>query len=363
MNNALVLFEDGKYKYIAMVNGNKNWDKEVWGGYNETGFAIVNTAAYNNNTGDTTELKDQEGVVMKMALQYCNTLQDFERLLDTLNKPMGVDSNFGVIDAYGGAAYYETGNYNYKKFDANNPDVAPHGFLVRTNFSVSGDTTEGYGFIRYNTAFKALNEGLKHNLLSPQYAFDKLSRNLYHSLTETSLRDDIPVSRDTRDLRFFIDYIPRVSTSAAMLIVGTKNEKHADEAMMWTVLGSPLCSVAVPVWLSAGKPLPRVLDMNDSLRAPLCNAALTLKQDCFPVTRGSGKKYINLSAVINQEQTGYLQLLKPVENTIFEKTEKLCVHIANGTKSYNDIQAFYTWADKYLNNFYKEKFNCTLLKK
>ncbi|MEA3446913.1 MAG: hypothetical protein U9Q98_00465 [Bacteroidota bacterium] len=363
MDNALVLFEDGKYKYIAVVNGNENWDKEVWGGYNETGFAIVNAAAYNNNTGDTTQLKDQEGVVMKMALQHCRTLQDFERLLDTLNKPMGVDSNFGVIDASGGAAYYETGNYNYKKFDANDPDVAPHGFLVRTNFSVSGDTTKGYGFIRYNTALQVLNEGLNRNQLSPQYAFDKLSRNLYQSLTGTNLGDNLPASRDTRDLRFFIDYIPRVSTSAAMLIVGTGNEKQADEVMMWTVLGSPLCSVAVPVWLSAGKPLPRVLAMNDSLRAPLCNAALALKQDCFPVTRGSGKKYINLSAVINQEQTGYLQLLKPVENTIFEKGEKLCVHIANGTKSYNDIQAFYTWVDKYLNNFYKEKFNCALVKK
>jgi hypothetical protein len=196
---------------------------------------------------------------------------------------------------------------------------------------VSGDTTEGYGFIRYNTAFQALNEDLMRNQLSPQYVFDKLSRNLYHSLTGTSLRDNIPVSRDTPDLRFFIDYIPRVSTSAAILIVGTGNEKHADEVMMWTVLGSPLCSVAVPVWLSAGKPLPHVLAMNDNLRAPLCNAALALKQDCFPVTRGSGKKYINLSAT--------------------------------GTKSHEEIQAFYTWVDEYLNNLYKEKFDCPLVKK
>ncbi len=363
MDNALVFFKDGKYKYMAVVNGNEKWNKEVWGGYNETGFAIINSAAYNNNTTDTTDHKDQEGVVMKMALQYCRTLQDFERLLDTLKKPMGVDSNFGVIDAYGGASYYETGNYAYKKFDANDPDVAPEGFLVRTNFSVSGDATEGYGYIRYNTAFKALNEGLEHDQLTPEYAFNKLSRNFYHSLTETDLKDDIPVSRNQHDLRFFIDYIPRVSTSAAMLIVGAQNESHADEAMMWTVLGFPLCSVAVPVWISAGKSLPRVLAMNDSLRAPLCNAALDFKKDCFPVTRGSGKKYINLAAVINQEQTGYLQLLKPVENTIFEKGENLCVHISNGTKSHGDIQAFYTWVDDYLNNQYKEKFNCALLRK
>jgi hypothetical protein len=362
MDNALVFFDDGKYKYIAVVNGNEKWDKEVWGGYNETGFAIVNSAAYNNTTNDTTDYKDQEGVVMKMALQYCRTLQDFEHLLDTLKKPMGVDSNFGVIDACGGASYYETGNYAYKKFDANDPDVAPHGFLVRTNFSVSGDTTDGYGYIRHNTAFKVINEGLERDQFTPEYAFDNLSRNFYHSLTETDLTDDIPVSRDQHDLRFFIDYIPRVSTSSAMLIVGAQNESHADEAMMWTVLGSPLCSVAVPVWLSAGKPLPRVLAMNDSLRSPLCNAALAFKKDCFPVTRGSGQKYINLAAVINQEQNGFLQLLKPVEKEVYAKAEILINKLSNGNKSHGDVQAFYSWVDGYLNRKYKDSLDYSLLK-
>jgi len=105
MQNSLAWFNDGKYKYIGLVDGKKAWKKAVWGGYNETGFAIINTAAYNNNLGDTTKFKDQEGVVMKRALQTCSNLADFEKLLESWPKPMGVDANFGVIDAFGGAAY------------------------------------------------------------------------------------------------------------------------------------------------------------------------------------------------------------------------------------------------------------------
>ena len=83
-----------------------------------TGFAIMNSASYNLNLQDTSKLKDNEGFVMKKALQSCATLQDFEALLKSLPKPMGVNANFGVIDANGGAAYYETSNYTFIKFNA-----------------------------------------------------------------------------------------------------------------------------------------------------------------------------------------------------------------------------------------------------
>ncbi|MGB8357892.1 MAG: hypothetical protein WCD55_04675, partial [Bacteroidales bacterium] len=145
LDNAIAFFSDGKYQYIGIVDSKATWKSEVWGGYNSAGFAIMNTAAYNNNTGDTTKLTDQEGVVMKMALQNCATLADFEKMLSDLPKPLGVDANFGVIDASGGAAYYETGNYGFKKIDANDPALAPNGYLIRTNFSFTGTVNAGGG--------------------------------------------------------------------------------------------------------------------------------------------------------------------------------------------------------------------------
>lgn len=362
MHNSLVFFNDGKYRYIGLVDGNEDWNKNVWGGYNETGFAIINSAAYNNNLGDTSKFQDQEGVVMKLALQTCKTIADFENLLRNLPKPMGVDANFGVIDAYGGAAYYETGNYKFVKFDANDPAVAPDGILIRTNHSMSADITKGYGFCRYNTAALALKKAVSEKNFTAQYLFNNISRNLYHSLTKTDLSSNQPEKRTDVEYKFFIDYIPRQITASAIMIVGAKDEKHFNDAMMWTILGFPLTSVAVPVWISAGEKLPECVAMDDSLRAPLCEAALRFKEECFPITYDRGTNYINMSAVMNQQKNGYMQLLQPVENEIFEMTYRLIESIEKGKKSVKDIQDFYKWIDHYLSGAYNDKFKYPLYK-
>lgn len=356
MQNSLSYFTDGQYTYIGLVDGVKDWDKMVWGGYNETGFAIINTAAYNNNLGDTTKLKDQEGVVMKLALQTCQNLADFEKLLESLPKPMGVDANFGVIDAFGGAAYYETGNRDFKKYDANDPTIAPNGILIRTNHSMRADLTKGFGFCRFNTAKDVLSQAVAKKLLTPNFLLNHLSRNLTHSLTQTDLWTELPEKREVPEFKFFIDYIPRISTSAAILIVGAKDRKDADKAMMWTILGFPLTSVAIPVWIAGGEVLPKAVTMTNELKSPICKAALKLKADCFPITYDRGTNYINLSAVINEQQTGYLQLLQPIETTLFERAAEL----HKSSNFISEIQTFYNWVDQYLYENYKEQFDIDL---
>jgi hypothetical protein len=342
------------------VNSNKDWNKMVWGGYNSAGFAIINSAAYNNNTGDTTKLKDQEGVIMKLALMYCKTLRDFENLLDTLHKPLGADANFGVIDAGGGAAYYETGNFRFVKYDVNDPGVAPKGYLVRTNHSFSGTPDAGYGYARYNTAVATMEEAAANHSFTPRYLFNHISRNLTHSLTHTNLMDNMAENRSIPDLRFFIDYIPRVSTSASILIVGATDEKHVNDMVMWTIPGFPLTSVAIPVWLKGGRKLPDIVIMKGNLHSPLCDAALKLKEACFPVTRDRGENYINIAAVVNRQNTGYIQMLQPVEDTVFIKANQMVAEWNNGPLSENRIQEFYHWLDAYLDKSYQKLFGIKL---
>jgi hypothetical protein len=360
MQNSLVYFNDGRYKYIGLVDGIPEWNKMVWGGYNETGFAIINTAAYNNNIGDTTKFKDQEGVIMKLALQTCQTLSDFEKLLESLPKPSGLDANFGVIDASGGAAYYETGNHDFKKFDANDPLIAPDGILVRTNHSLRGDLTKGFGFCRYNTAVSAVNKAAIEKQISPQFLFNNLSRNLTHSLTNSDLWTEIPKERAVPEFKFFIDYIPRVLTASAIMIVGAKNKEQVKDAVMWTILGFPLTSVAIPVWISGGSTLPKAVTMDEKFQSPICSAALKFKEECFPITYDRGSNYINLSVVINQQKNGYLQLLQPIEQGIFEKARLLTDGLEKGVKSEKDIQIFYAWIDQYLSKEYNSQFNFNL---
>jgi len=92
----------------------------------------------------------------------------------------------------------------------------------------------------------------------------------------------------------------------------------------------------------------------------LCTAALKFKEECFPITYDRGTNYINLSAVINKEKSGYTQVLKPIEDEIFEQTRQLTESLEKGKKSENDILDYYKWIDHYLSQSYNEKFHYTL---
>lgn len=297
---------------------------------------------------------------MKLALQTCRTLEDFENLLKSIPKPMGSDANFGVIDAFGGAAFYETENFRFKKFDANDSTITPNGILVRTNHSLSADLTKGFGYNRYNTAFSALNKASEAKKISPRFLFNHLSRNLYHSLTKTDLSAVLPQKRNTPEFKFFIDYIPRESTASAIMMVGAKDPNHLNDAMMWTILGFPLTSVAIPTWIPAGNQLPLAVTLDKNFKSPICTAALKLKEECFPITYDRGTNYINLSVVINQQKNGYMQLLQPIENEIFERAGLLMAELEKGKKTQADIQSFYSWIDQYLSKEYSEQFNINL---
>lgn len=363
MKNSLAIFNDGKYKYMGVVNSTqKGWDKAIWGGYNETGFAIINTAAYNNNIGDTTKASGRDGVVMKMALKVCSSLEDFECFLDTLSKPRGVNSNYGVIDAHGGAAYYETGNFKYVKVDANDPIAAPNGIIIRTNHSMSADLSKGFGFNRFNNATRIVNHAAKQKTLSPQFLMNAVSRSLYHPRIDRDLADNLPKNKEQAKYEFFMDFIPRISTSSTMMMVSARDAEHVEETMMWTILGFPLTSVAVPTWLSVGE-LPKVVAMSEDLQSPICTAALTFKDECFPIKIDKGQNYINFAVVMNQEKTGYMQLLKPIEDEIYDKANALILEMESGSKTQKDILAYYQWLDKFLVKSFKKTFNYNLLKK
>ena len=113
--NDIQWFQGEKYAFIALVNTDEPFDKEVWAGTNSAGFSIMNTATYDLKEDDVpAELMDREGYLMYRALEICATVADFEHFIDTLSKPMGVEANFGVIDAQGGAVYYEMDNWKIR---------------------------------------------------------------------------------------------------------------------------------------------------------------------------------------------------------------------------------------------------------
>ena len=70
-----------KYNFIALMNSGRK-SKYAWGGTNDAGFSIMNTASYNLNYDIKSENKFPNGEnVMYRALSTCATLEDFEKML------------------------------------------------------------------------------------------------------------------------------------------------------------------------------------------------------------------------------------------------------------------------------------------
>ena len=357
--NRIVYSNSGKYAYIGLVNSNDVNNNEVWSGTNSAGFCIMNTASYNlKGKDDTTKEADFEGVVMRRALECCATLQDFERFLDTLSRPMKVEANFAVIDAHGGAAYYETNNYSYYKADANDPMQAPHGYLIRTNFSYSGRINEGMGYVRHETAVRLFSQRSAYAQFTPEWIFSSADRSYYHSLLGTDLRDyDFNASGAT-GFAIDQDYIPRASTSASIVFQGIKEGELPEHTTMWTALGFPSCSVAVPLWVKGGEKLPAMLVKGEkSENAPLCEKVVALKYRVFLVKRGNGYKYFNWAVLYNPSGTGIMQQLAPIEEAIFVKSYTTMKQWGDGSWSEANIQRFYTELNTIVEKAYKDLFN------
>lgn len=315
LNNKLMYFSGAKYDFIGLVNSPDKEGKEIWIGMNSAGFAIMNSVSYNiylkNDVKDKD--KDKEGIVMKLALETCGSVDDFEKLLNSLEKPMGLETNFGVIDAYGNGAFFETGHWNYKKYDLND---APEGYMIRTNFSYSGETDKGQGYERYLMEEQLFGEAYKNDNINVRFILQDAARCLKHGLTQEDLTKAYTDNPDKVKFVPYTDFISRHSTSSSVVIQGAKNEKDTGNMIMWTILGFPPCSVSYPVWFNDEKVLPDLLKADSSGFAPLCSMALELKEKCFPVTRGRGTNYVNINALYNGAGTGIMQVLKPLEDEI-----------------------------------------------
>lgn len=357
--NKLMYFDDGKYNYIGLINSEDVNGVEVWGGINSEGFAIINSASYNmKDEDDTTSIFDREGEVMKKALQECKTIYDFEKLLINYKKPIGVEANFGVIDAYGGAAYFETNNFSFVKIDANDPTNAPFGYIIRTNYSFNGKHDEGYGYIRYLTAEDFFYKASSENNLNKKFILQDISRSLKHSLLNVDYSKDITIDQCDNSFISFQDFIPRHNSTATVLIEGVKPNESADLSTLWTILGFQLTSIAIPTWVEAGNNLPDLLTADSSGNAPLCNLSLKLKEECLPIKRGSGYKYLKLSKVMNKQRTGFVQILRPIENKIILETNKMLNTWRNkNSLPIEEVHNLYNWINKKVKKAYKDNFN------
>ncbi len=366
VNNKIMFFHGEKYDFIALVNSHDKSGKSVWIGVNSAGFAIMNSASYNLNLGDTVKQSGLEGHLMKKALSTCATVEDFENLLKSLPKPTRLEANFGVIDANGGAALFELSNYKYVKFDANDPKVAPFGYIIRGNYSFTGKFgPESSGYIRYNTVNELFYNAVSTNSMTAQFIIQDVTRELYNSLTKDDLYKKFRnIPENTPTFTWFHDFVPRRLSASSVVIQGVKKGENPALATMWAVVGFPLTSIVVPLWVDGQNDLPQIVKYDPKFNdSPVCHAALLLKKQVFPIRWGkyASKYYININALVNANNTGIIQKIRPYENQIFYKANNMMQNwYKNQKPDKQQIKSFYNWIDNFVRTMYKKEFNITL---
>ncbi len=319
-----------KYSFIYLSNSADT--PEAWSGVNSAGFSIMNSVSYNiRKEADTTpESKmDREGIVMYRALACCETIQDFEKMLDSLEKPMGLETNFGVIDACGGAAYYEVNNYTWIKYDVNE---APQGYLIRSNYSFSGRDGQGKGYVRYdNASINITGYIAQGGRITPCWVMDNLSRSFYQShYGYNPLKEGYNAFIDK-------DFIPRHSTSAVTIVQGVKPGEDKSLAVMWCALGYPPVSQIIPLMVSGGDYIPA--DMKSAAtdsRSAACTRAGERRSEIF-FKNPDGETYVDLIDVRR-----YLTQIKPLEDKIFDRFNQMHDYWREkGTVDTRQLKEFY----------------------
>lgn len=279
-HNCVLYSTRGKYAYVAVVNAGST---SVWMGVNEKGFCIENSVVKDLPRGDKPGMGN--GEFMRHALATCATLQEFEALLDRTNKTgRRTQANFGAIDANGGAAIFETGHVSHVKFDANDPSVAPQGYVVRSNFSMTGtghaklqeggDLNDIYSGGRYLRGEALFAQAGKTGKLDHRYILRHCSRDLADEQCRPlpgSINGEpgvLPPAIDTTST------ICRRTTVSVGVFHGVRPGEDPRLTTLWVMLGEPAFAVALPCWVAAEGVAP---DLKGDKRSPLCSTTIALR--------------------------------------------------------------------------------------
>ena len=351
LNNRIAHFQGKKYAFMGLVNA-PSLDGEVWAGMNEAGLCIMNTASYNLREDQLDCQMDREGEFMYHVLGQCATLQEFEAWIDTYPQPWGVEANFGIIDAQGGAAYYEINNHRWIKYDVNEE---ANGYRVVTNFSFAGRYEDYEGWERYQTASAIMQEKFSReiemtsidaiNLFSRKYRHEVLGVNYYQENAPKYIIDQ--------------DYIPRRITSAVICFQGVKAGSDPKYSVMWSVLGYPACAVAIPLLMNSSSLPAYMLAHNpkakkgEALHCEMCDASLQIKdQWAFPMHISNGKRYVALQTILvgNENRPALMTCTNDVETMILSDFLPLYQQWVEGNL---DDKTFYKWYQQSSKNWMK----------
>ncbi len=306
---------DQKFNYFAPIQSGGRLTRGYLGNYystdttriymgvNDAGFGIVNSDSY--NLDDSLAAGIDDGTLMRLALETCTKLAEFEGLLDSTNVTGRVDCwNFGVFDSCGRAAVYECGNRHWVAYYA---DQDSDGVLIRANYSLSGGARRT-GEMRVKRAEEIFESRSKEEL-SASFILAHLPRDLVNEYA-----DPYPLPYMGRQPDGAPGYIwagstiNNVRTSSAAVIRGVAVGENPRLSALLAILGTPVLSLAFPLWVGAAN-VP--LYFNSDTTAPMVQiigGRLPLLYNCDTL-----RSYLDSRYLLDSEGKGVYAYTLPLE--------------------------------------------------
>ena len=298
-NNNIQYFNGPRYNYLGFVSDAARPHakvRSVVGGVNEAGLCTMSLTS--NSWSKENLPKTGHGSMQMAALGRCRNIPEFEAMLAEWGRPLGNVSNLGVIDAEGGAAYYEFDGEWYTKYDVNDPKVAPDGWRVLTNFSWAGDALGSGGWDRYYSAEAMMKEFPKN----ADGKYELTAADLYEAFGRR-YRHEVMGIKSLEDLAgypYFCDQgmISRHNTCGILTFQGVRPGENPKYTAMWVQLGFPGSCPAIPVFTCGGNQLPDYIWADGEKSSRLCDKSFEVRNKYVYDKPWNGRlNYFNVPAL------------------------------------------------------------------
>ncbi len=360
LHNEVVILEGTGFRAVVIVDASDR--SEVWMGTNAAGFCIENSLSKDLKGATASDLPEKtaissgqesqpspstgrlgNGGFMKLALERCATVEDFRKLLEETNADGRTTvANFGVIDAQGGAAMFETSPHSYQMFDANEPSVAPQGYIVRSNFATTAQhlppnpapeqVAPIYAGERFLRACELLDSQLASDLgpsLSLSFILQHMTRDLASEDGQAYPGSVNCVLGTLPEILSTERTISRTTTVSAAVFHGVRAGESPSLTTMWAILGDPKFAIAVPCWTN----VEAVADeLTDPHGGEIGEIAITLRDWSLTPER---------TGVRTKSLPGIWQDILPAERTIIAETLSMREAWASHSFTTADMTAFH----------------------
>lgn len=298
-NNNLQFFRGPVYQYVGTVSdASKPYRKKggVSAGINSVGLCCITLTSHCFD-GDST-LGKAKVSINDFALGNCKSIAEFEKKCAEL-VPMGTKCNMGIIDAFGGAAFYEFNGRDWTKYDVNDPAVCPDGWMCMTNFSASGDLSLGGGFDRRASAESIMRDFPKN----ADGKYEMTARELWEAFGRIFRNETVGV-RDLDDISRFkyfcsTGFMIRSNTCALLTFEGVPAGTDPKYTILWNQLGNPVCAPVIPILPSSKNVLPDYIWKEGEKSSRIFAKSWELRDKyIFPLDLPSGRlNYFDVAAV------------------------------------------------------------------